>query len=300
MIRKFYGKIHNQKIALNQSNIPDMKKKIKVALKFFLNTIRKIYFSFIDIYDLIFTQKDNLIPPKRLGFAVGNGDFKQIGNEYLNYFVDLGGLKTTDCVLDVGCGIGRMAVPLTNYLSKNAFYEGFDIVKSEILWCKKNITPCHPNFNFQLADIYNYSYNPHGKNKASEYIFPYSDRLFDFIFLTSVFTHMLPCDVENYISEISRVLKKDGRCLITFFLLNDKSLEYISKRKSKWSLKYDYGIYRVEDDEMPERVVAYSEKYIEELLTKYNLSIHKPIQYGTWYGREDMTTLQDLVVTIKQ
>lgn len=81
----------------------------------------------------------------------------------------------------------------------------------------KNITPKYPNFNFQLADIYNKMYNPQGKYKASDYKFPYANETFDFVFLTSVFTHLLPQDMERYLSEIARVLKKNGRCFITFF-----------------------------------------------------------------------------------
>lgn len=36
---------------------------------------------------------------------------------------------------------------------------------------------------------------------------------------------MLPSDVEHYLSEIARVLRKNGRCLVTFFLLNAESLQ---------------------------------------------------------------------------
>ena len=41
----------------------------------------------------------------------------------------------------------------------------------------------------------------------------------DVAFLTSVFTHMLPEDVEHYLDELARVLKPGGRTLITWFLL---------------------------------------------------------------------------------
>ena len=71
----------------------------------------------LDVFDTVRGRRPDLVPPRRLSF-VGAGDFTAIGLEFLRYFQDLGGLRPTDHVLDVGCGIGRMALPLTGYLSK--------------------------------------------------------------------------------------------------------------------------------------------------------------------------------------
>jgi len=173
----------------------------------------------VDTIDMVVSGRDGLTPPKRMIF-VGDGEFKKVGEVFLQYFIQFGELKPNERVLDVGCGIGRMAVPLTTYLEERANYEGFDIVADGINWCRNNISSKFPNFHFQLADVFNKNYNPNGQHKASEYKFPYENESFDFIFLTSVFTHILPQDLKNYFSEISRVLKRNGRCLITFFLLN--------------------------------------------------------------------------------
>lgn len=142
-------------------------------------------------------------------------------------FKKIGKYRSVRVGLHAGCGIGRMAVPLTGYLSAEGSYEGFDIVPEGVRWCQENITPKYPNFRFQIADVHNDRYHPEGSQKASEYRFPYADGSFDFVFLTSVFTHMLPQDMENYLSEISRILRSGGRCLITFFLLNAESLKLI-------------------------------------------------------------------------
>src|SRR3954454_3335822 len=64
--------------------------------------------------------------------------------------------------------------------------------------------------------------------EGSEYVFPYPNATFDFVFLTSVFTHMLPTDMEHYVSEIVRVLKPNGRSLCTFLLLNDESMRFMN------------------------------------------------------------------------
>ena len=199
----------------------------------------------------------------------------------------------------MGSGIGRMAVPLTEYLSSVGSYEGMDIVAEGINWCKKKITPRYPNFQFHLADIYNKRYNPEGKYQSSDYRFPYQDNSFDFIFLTSVFTHMLAMDMENYLSEISRVLKKDGTCFITFFLLNQESTSRIEKKQSKFDFKYQDENCRLEVKNLPESAIAYEERFVRNLYEKYGLEIHEPIEYGSWCGREEFLSFQDAIVARK-
>ena len=58
---------------------------------------------------------------------------------------------------------------------------------------------------------------------ASAYRFPFADQAFDFIFLASVFTHMLPDAVEHYVHEISRLLAPGGVCVASYFLLNGET-----------------------------------------------------------------------------
>ena len=57
------------------------------------------------------------------------------------------GLEPTHTVLEIGCGIGRDAIPLTEILSEGR-YVGIDIIKRSIDWCTDNIAKRHPNFGF--------------------------------------------------------------------------------------------------------------------------------------------------------
>src|ERR1700733_5156806 len=119
-----------------------------------------------------------LVPPRELQDWVGLGGpavFKATGKEFLGYLVDLCGLQPGDAVLDVGCGSGRMALPLTGYLNREGRYAGFDVSREAIAWCEENISGAHPNFNFQVADVQSKRYNPSGKHKTSEFRFPYPD-----------------------------------------------------------------------------------------------------------------------------
>ena len=260
---------------------------------------RKIYYLPADALDSVLGRRDVLVPPMGSIF-VGRGDFKRTGNRFFRHFLERGGLKPDEHVLEVGCGVGRMARPLTSYLSSSARYEGFDVVPQAIRWCQKNITPRYPNFRFRLAeDIYNKEYNPAGKLKASEYKFPYEDESFDFVILTSVFTHMLPEEVANYLSEIKRVMKSGGRSLNTFFLLNQESLELIESGRSLVDFKYDFGLYRVMDKDTPEAAIAYQESFTRKLHEEHQLEIVEPIHYGRWCGREGSLEYLDIVVARK-
>ena len=153
-----------------------------------------------------------------------------------------------------------MAIPLQTFLTTGS-YEGFDIIPDLVQWCRREITPHDPRFHFQLANIFNKTYNPRGRSRAREFRFPYSDGTFDFTFLTSVFTHMLPPDVEHYTAEIVRTLKPNGRVLMTFFLLNEESLRLKDTKASHISLKKSYldGQVLVMKRWKPEAVVGYPE-----------------------------------------
>ena len=102
---------------------------------------------------------------------------------------------------------------------------------------------------------------------------------------------MLPADVEHYLLEIARVLKPDGRCLATFFLLNAESLALMEKGNSAFDFKHDLQTYRVVNPDQHEDAIAYPEDYV---LALYERSGFVPsIDYGIWVGRNPSPTNQD-------
>jgi SAM-dependent methyltransferase len=241
---------------------------------------------------------DDLVPPEDLIY-IGGGNFREIGHEFFRYLVDLADLKPYDRVLDVGCGIGRIAIPLTQYLDQRGGYEGFDIVPLGIDWCRDRITARFPHFRFQVADLFNRSYNPQGRLEASSYTFPYPDESFDLVFLTSVLTHLLPADLENYLYEISRVLKPGGRCLLTYFLLNSESARLLDAGQSQLDFKYRHGVYRTISPHRLEDAVCYDEAFVLGLQEKYGLELRQPIHYGCWCARSKALSHQDVIVATK-
>jgi len=260
----------------------------------------RIYYTPIDLTGFLKGESERVLPPKRMRILVGDGDFEEIGKDLLQALIEIGGLKPNERVLDVGCGIGRVAIPLMDYMKGNGCYEGFDIVPHVIKWCQKNISSRCSNFHFQIADIYNGVYNPAGEYKASNYKFPYKDESFDFVFLTSVFTHMLTEDMQAYLLEIVRVLRKGGRCFITYFLLNPETIRFMEQKQSTFDFKRERdGCCYVDNENNPEHAVAYEEDFIRKLFKKNSLILIEPIYYGEWRNGKKSQPFQDFIIVNK-
>ncbi|WEX74328.1 class I SAM-dependent methyltransferase [Sinorhizobium numidicum] len=152
---------------------------------------------------------------------VGDGDFRAVGAEFLGHFIRMGGLRADNRVLDIGCGIGRMAVPLTQYLDpEKGRYNGIDPVEGGIHWCRRFITPIYPNFTFQRLDIAHELYNPRGKISGKALKLPFADRQFDFVIMTSIVTHLPPDEVLVYLREVERILTQGGCLFMTAFVVD--------------------------------------------------------------------------------
>ena len=245
------------------------------------------------------TKRNALVPPKGITFT-GSGNYLQTGKDFFSHFQKYCDFTPESSILDIGSGIGRMAIPFTNYLTTKGRYEGFDIVKIGVDWCNKNISKSFPNFNFKLIPLKNDLYRLDTNEKASELKFPYENEAFDLVFLTSVFTHMLPNDMENYISEIHRVLKKDKNCFATFFIIDDQSTKSMNEKGHK-IFPFDMGDYSLMDKSVKEANVAYKKDYITDLLKNYNFEITNFLR-GNWSGIENspLNEHQDIIIFKKK
>lgn len=260
--------------------------------------MRQLAFRVLETYEKISGQT-NFIPPQWLPL-VGTGGFDDIGAQYRDFFINYGQLKPTDHVLDIGCGMGRMALPLTDFLDPRlGSYEGFDIDPGAIRWCRKHISPKANNFRFQLVSVFNRNYHLDSQVSAERFSFPYPGAQFDFVIATSLFTHLLPVEARNYIAETARVLKPGGRGLLTFFLLNTEAEAALDTGHGHLNFTHKFENYRLVNPELPETAVAQSETDVLIWLNENGLSAQQ-ICYGNWCGREKFVNGQDFIIISKQ
>jgi SAM-dependent methyltransferase len=233
-------------------------------------------------------RRDTLLPPAHLRvYYYGTVSPEAFARACENARTELTiqGLRPEHRVLDIGSGIGNLAISLVGYL--NGGYDGVEIHAEAVAWCQRAITSRHPHFRFHRADLASHAYNPRGLVSPSEYRFPFPDRSFDVIFLASVFTHLLPDAVEHYLHEISRLLAPDGVCVASYFLLNDETRGGVDRGDSFMSFDVDHpsGLCRLHDGTIPEAAVALEETFVQRIHQQAELRI-RDIRRGGWWSRK--------------
>lgn len=151
---------------------------------------------FLETYPkLIDSLKKRNTYDRAMKLAVG-GEFEAIGlleRETLIHF----GLPRDGYLIDVGCGSGRLAKPLSEYLTGR--YLGIDIVP-ELVAYARSIVP-DPDWRFEVA---------------KGLVIPEKDGRADMVCFFSVFTHLLHEQSYLYLLEAKRVLKPDGKIVFSF------------------------------------------------------------------------------------
>jgi SAM-dependent methyltransferase len=243
---------------------------------------------------------DDLVPPMEMIFDGSSSiDAFRAGGESAvrEYLIHRARLKPDERVLDIGSGIGKIARPLTAYLTEGT-YDGVEIVIEGVEWCRTNYRK-YSNFRFHHADIYSEHYNKKGAVFDFDYKFPFGDATFDLVVLRSVFTHMLEEGVVNYVSEIGRVLRPGGRCFVTGFFLNDDSIRRTEARLGNWHFLHTRGSARLLDENVPEKGVAHDEAKLRAMFLGSGLDL-ADATYGNWCGRNvTLPTIQDAWILVK-
>ena len=214
------------------------------------------------------------LPPASLRLRIGVGNkilrnhsqFIKSGNSIVLELKNKGYLDQNSTVLELGCGCGRNAISLLQFLGEKGNYIGQDVDVDMISWCKNNLQS--KNFHFNFADVYSKVYNPTGRSVDS-YEFPAETNSCSLIFAVSLFSHLLYKDFNYYINQCSRVLKVGGYLHMTLFIL-----DFIKDRiNDRWTFSHKLENCYVENLNFPEAAVAYDLSEIENILSGYNLSI---------------------------
>jgi ubiquinone/menaquinone biosynthesis C-methylase UbiE len=85
------------------------------------------------------------------------------------------------------------------------------------------------NYRFIHFDVANASYAGHQNAQLKNW--PVEDKSQDLVTALSVWTHLNETDALFYMKEVRRVLKDDGKAIITFFHLDQDLPQFAAKKK---------------------------------------------------------------------
>jgi SAM-dependent methyltransferase len=237
--------------------------------------------------------------PQELAVLTGGGgeSWAHIARAHLSAYERFCPIEAGQRVLEVGCGVGRDAIPLSEMLGSEGRYVGVDIIEPSISWCRSNITPRRPNTRFEHLDVHNSAYNPEGSLSALEVRFPVEDGWADRIVLQSVFTHMFAEEVARYLTEFRRILAPDGRVFATFFVTDWRTLRTARRSRAELDFRHRRGRgCRICDPGNPPGAVGYTPAALGRMLRRTGMAWAQPIHRGFWSGRTGVVDGQDIAV----
>jgi len=200
--------------------------------------------------------------------------------------------KTGNKILDIGCGTGLLGIASEPFISDGGIYTGIDVMIKDINYCKANFKV--DNYKFLHLDVANPTYANSQSSVLRSWAIERGSQ--DLVTALSVWTHLNEKDATFYFKEIARVLKKGGKSIVTFFYLDDKYQQSLSKRsdatgrfhstnQNEWVFDikaYDsVNWFTTRLAKNPEDVIGVNEAGMETLLKKSGLKL---LQYypGNW------------------
>ena len=211
-------------------------------------------------------ENDNSIPivPGELY----TGDWAAFPNQYDAYskafkqLTLIEHIKSYNNILDIGCGAGRLALGL---LSNNALVEkyiGIDVNHLAINWCNQNINSHNKKYEFFFLNKYNARYAK--KNIVNDDVSlldiePFKHK-YDLVYLYSVFSHLIPKDIIQYLNIFKHILTINGIVYVTAFV-ND-NIEIYEENPEYLNLHSG-----------PLHACVYNKIYFEKLIKESGLKI---------------------------
>jgi SAM-dependent methyltransferase len=194
--------------------------------------------------------------------------FVQSAVEEAERLRDALGLGPTSRLLDVGCGPGRTAVGLLYASCPVGRYDGVDASSRAIEWCRRFISPSHPEYHFWAVDAKNDRYNPHGKEMTTAFSLPFDSGVFDIIYGYGLFTNLIENEVCIYTQEFRRLLSPGGRVFLTAFV--EDGVPPVTVNPENY----------VMDCTGPCQIVRYEKDHLFSILKSYGFEVER-FDHGT-------------------
>jgi SAM-dependent methyltransferase len=134
--------------------------------------------------------------------------------------------KTGNHILDIGCGTGLLGISAEPFVYGGGTYTGIDVMADDINFCRSHFPA--DNYQFIHFDVANATYAASQDEQLKNW--PIEDQSQDLVTALSVWTHLNETDALFYMKEVSRVLKDNGKAIITFFHLDQDYQNSLPKR----------------------------------------------------------------------
>ena len=151
-------------------------------------------------------------------------------------------LAAYNAVFDFGCGCGRQARQLMLQKSPPRRYVGIDVHERLIDWCRENLTPCDPNFQFLHHDVYSPWFAPATACSLPARSPSAEDGAFSLFIATSVFTHLTKDQTKwDYLGEVSRILTPEGIAYTSWFFFDRATFPCVPEVNSLYTSEKDFA-----------------------------------------------------------
>jgi SAM-dependent methyltransferase len=242
-----------------------LRRIVPAASRLSYNPVFKLVVDTFDSVPRMIWPEFRPIPPNHMRIRVGS---RRLFTNHLRYLLQAehfwlfcfakGLVHLNSNIVDIGSGCGRYAHHLRDFRLLNSRYcgryTGIDVDPEMLAWCAAHFDS--PRFSFFHSPHASKSYNQTGS--SSYCTLPVGDNSTDFVFSTSLFTHLLEPELVNYCEESLRVLKPGGSMLMYCFCL-DYPPPTLGGRHS---FRHSLGNASVESLKVPEAAVAYSEQFL--------------------------------------
>jgi len=211
--------------------------------------------------------------------SIDNDTLTGINRELLHYLIKDCKIGIQCNVLEIGCNIACLSLPLIKYLKSGKYY-GIDRDKQCIDWCKHKIMPfCDASFKL-LDDLR----------------LPFDEGEFDVVFTGTLFSNISQENVDIYLNEINRVLKKGGQFIFSIFMTHQSQITTKTK-KLKTRLNKINGVQFLTNSRN-EKANVHSDEHIWECLEKAHFEL-KDTLFGNWSDMSNTSMYQDLISAVK-
>lgn len=213
--------------------------------------------------------------------SINNVSLCGINQQFLTYLMKECKIEPNYKILEIGCGIACLSLPIIKHLKQGKYY-GLDNDIKCIDWCRRKISPfCDATFK-------------HINTK--HFSIPCDNNELDVVYSTTLFKLMLSEEIGVYLNEINRVLKKGGHLIISLLIWNQSNQMNIKSKNKIRTIKINGNTHLTNSHN--ETAVIQSDSMMFMILEKAHFEIRETI-FGQWSDASNSDTYQDMIHAVK-